>query len=275
MSFGKKKKAIGKPKIVGVVNITEDSFSDGGLYLDSDRAIAYCKKLLRDGADIIELGPASSHPDSKMVSYDEEIRRLEPVIERLLSDRVAVCVDSFQPETHRYSVKCGVAYLNDTDGFAHCEFPSELVNATCRLVVMHSVQRSGRANRIERNPREVLTSIYQFFGERLGLLESVGIRRDRIILDPGMGFFLGSNAEPSIAVLQDIGHLREYFGLPVLISVSRKSFLGTLTGKTVQERGPASLAAEIFAASQSVDYIRTHDVGALCDALKVLSVLTT
>ncbi|MGH8058578.1 MAG: dihydropteroate synthase [Candidatus Entotheonellia bacterium] len=263
-----------KPKLIGVVNITEDSFSDGGLFLEASKAIEQSWKLIHAGADIIELGPASSHPDAKEVSAQEEIQRLKPVLDQLLTSGTAISVDSSVPETQIYCAQRGVAFLNDIQGFPHNEILHVLANATCKLVVMHSVQRRGKATRIPVEPQAVVEGIYQFFQERLQALRAVGITQDRVILDPGMGYFLGSNAEPSLLVLREIPRLNEMFHLPLLISVSRKSFLGTLTGRGIHERGAASLAAEIFAASQGVDYIRTHDVAALNDALTVLAALT-
>ncbi len=120
----------------------------------------------------------------------------------------------------------------------------------------------------------MIAGIYRFFEHRLSALEAAGIARERIVLDPGMGYFLASNAEPSLTALREIPRIREHFRVPAMVSVSRKSFLGTITGRDVAHRGAATLAAELFAAIQGVDYIRTHDVAALCDGLKVFAALT-
>ena len=259
----------GRTGIIGVVNMTEDSFSDGGLYLDPDEAIRHALGLMEDGADAIDLGPASSHPDAKEVTAEEEIRRLEPVLDRLLASGIPVSVDSNKPATQRYALGRGVDYLNDVQGFAKPEVYPELADASCKLIVMHSLQGGWRATRESTDPEPVLNRVVEFFAERVSVLEASGISRNRIILDPGMGFFLGSNPEPSLVVLRAIGDLRERFGLPILVSVSRKSFLRTLTGRSVDELLPATLAAELYAARQGVDYIRTHDVRALRDALEI------
>lgn len=264
---------IGKPRIVGVVNITADSFSDGGLYLEAERALVHSRELMQGGADIIELGAAASSPDAAPVPPREEIRRLQPVLDRLLQSGAALSVDSFQPETQRYCLGRGIEYLNDVGGFPHPEIYGELAGAKCKLVVMHSVQGGGRVTRAPADPEAVFSAICRFFEERLRTLGAAGIARARIVLDPGMGLFLAGNPEPSLVALRRIGRLKESFGLPILISVSRKSFLGTLTGRAIAERGPATLAAEIYAASQGADYIRTHDARALVDALKVLGAL--
>jgi len=257
------------PHIVGVVNLTEDSFSDGGLFVEPAAAIAHARELLRDGADVVELGPASSHPDARAVAPEQEIRRLEPLLEPLCGSGVAISVDSFQPETQRFALGRGVAFLNDVRGFPHAELYPELARSAARLVVMHSAAAAGRARRERRDPEAALRSIEAFFDKRVGQLVAAGVARERLVLDPGMGFFLASNPEPSVAALRALPRLRQRFGLPLLVSVSRKSFLGELAGREIADRGAATLAAELFAAARGVDFIRTHDVRALRDALEV------
>jgi dihydropteroate synthase type 2 len=264
------------PRLVGILNITQDSFSDGGRYLDPESALARARSMRERGADIVELGPASSHPDPLDVAPEEEIRRIEPVAEALRDERIPFAVDSFRVETQRWSLEHGASLLNDIQGFPHPEIWSELAGADCRLVVMHSVQDRGRATREHNDPAQIIGRIETFFEERVQELEQAGIARDRLILDPGMGFFLGDTPDPSLRVLAALPGLRERFGLPLLVSVSRKSFLGALLRdsrsgepRPIDERLPATLAAEIFAAEAGADYIRTHDVRALRDALVV------
>jgi dihydropteroate synthase type 2 len=265
------------PEIVGIVNCSEDSFSDGGLYLQPERALEHARRLHADGARYVELGPASSHPDAKEVSASEEIRRLEPLVEALAREGIATGVDSFRLETQRWCLERGVALLNDIDGFAEPQLWPQLARASCRLVVMHSIQDRGRATRAPGDPDTVLERIESFFEQRLAGLEAAGVARDRLILDPGMGFFLGVKPDSSLAVLRGLGRLRERFGLPLLVSVSRKSFLGGLLAdpesgesRAVAERGAGTLAAELWLAQCGVEWIRTHDVRALSDALRVL-----
>ena len=262
-----------KPTILGVVNITEDSFSDGGLYLNYDKAIEKSLLLVKDGADIIDLGAASSNPESKEVKPHEEIIRLNDVIDKLHSQNISVSVDSFKPEVQKYFIKKNVHYLNDIQGFPYAELYPELAESNCKLIVMHSIQRLGKAQVIETVPENIFDGIIDFFSQRINSLQNSGVSSERIILDPGMGFFLGSNPETSIYVLKNIFRVKEYFKLPILVSVSRKSFLGTIVGRGVNERTPATLAAEIYISYMGVDYIRTHDVRALSDALKVLGML--
>lgn len=261
------------PGIFGVVNVTEDSFSDGGLYLDPDRAVSHALRLFDEGADVIDVGAASSHPDAREVPFEEEVRRLEPVVERLLGKGIPVSLDSFRTETQAWGLSRGVDFLNDVNGFADPSLYPRLVQAGARLVVMHSIQRRGRATRSRTDPGGLVDSILRFFEDRIGVLERAGVDRDRIILDPGMGFFLGSNPEASLLVLRQIRDLKERLGLPVLISISRKSVLAKLTGRSTGELLPATLAAELWAAGEGADYIRTHDVRALRDALTVTRAL--
>lgn len=262
-----------RTKIFGIVNITTDSFSDAGLYLDSEKAIEHALQLAADGADIIDLGAASSNPNTSEVRVEEEIRRLKPVISVLKEKGITISVDTFKPEVQLFCIKEGVDYINDIQGFPYPEFYPELAKSRCKLVVMHSVQRIGTATVIETNPEEVLKFMMQFFEERIEALIKTGISKERIILDPGMGFFLGSNPETSILVLKRFQKIKEQFGLPVMIAVSRKSFLGKITGSDVKNRLAPTLAAEIFAYKKGADYLRTHDVRSLFDALRVTSVL--
>lgn len=263
----------GRPKLIGIVNITEDSFSDGGRYLAPSDAIRHARRLHAEGADIVELGAAASHPDSRSVTAAEEQRRLTPVLEQLAADGVPISVDSFQPHTQRFAIGRGVAYLNDIQGFPHPGLHSALARSGCRLVVMHSVQRTGIATKMVTDPKAIWDGIGCFFEERLTTLRAAGVPRERLIIDPGLGYFLGSNPGPSLAALAGIRDLKARFGVPVLVCPSRKSFLRTITGAGIAGTGPATLAAEIFCAWQGADYIRTHDVAALRNALAILDAI--
>src|SRR5438132_3135775 len=253
-----------RPLLVGILNITEDSFSDGGHYLDPAAAIAQARRLVAGGADIVELGAAASNIAAKPVPPAEEIRRLEPVIAALAVEHIPLSVDSFQPETQRFALARGVAYLNDIQGFPDPAIYPDLAAASCRLIVMHAAQGRGRAQRLDLGANEVWQRIEDFFAERVPRLERAGIPRDRLILDPGMGLFLSRRPEASLHVLTRLDRLKQAFELPIMVSVSRKSFLGAITGRSAPaERGAATLAAERYAAAHGADYIRTHDPAAL------------
>ena len=262
-----------RPLIVGIVNITADSFSDGGRFLNSAAAIAHARRLAPD-ADIVELGAAASNIAAQPVMPEEEIARLQPVMAELAAAGTAISIDAFQLATQRYALGCGVGYLNDIRGFPDAAIYPDLAAARCKLVVMHSVQGEARATRVDLTSDAVWDHIEAFFDERVARLARSGIGRDRLILDPGMGFFLSSRADASLAVLAGLGRLKQRFRLPVMVSVSRKSFLGAVTERDSPDaRGAATLAAELYAAARGADYIRTHDPAALRDGLAVVASL--
>lgn len=257
------------PRIVGIVNVTEDSFSDGGQFLAANAAIDHARQLAKEGADFLELGPASSNPDAIHVSGKEQIARLAPVIEGLSASRVPISIDSTDSDVLKFGLEAGVSMLNDVRGFPDPRIYPKLADSQASLIVVHSLLELERAARNDATPEGVLTSIDRFFETRLTELVRSGISEDRLIIDPGMGFFLGNDPKASIAVLQRIPELRARFGRPIFISVSRKSFLRAITGRAVAQIGPATLAAELHIAREGADYVRTHDVAALRDALEV------
>jgi dihydropteroate synthase type 2 len=257
------------PRIVGIVNITEDSFSDGGQFLAADAAIEHARRLAIAGADFLELGPASSNPDAVHVSSKDQIERLGPVMEGLSTCGTPLSIDSADSDVLEFGLDAGVSMLNDVRGFPDPRIYPALADSRASLVVVHSLLELERAARNDATPEQVLASIDRFFEKRLTELVRSGVAEDRLIVDPGMGFFLGSDPKASLSVLQRIPELRARFGRPVFISVSRKSFLRAITGQPINQIGPATLAAELHAAREGADYIRTHDVAALRDALQV------
>jgi len=257
------------PEIVAIVNVTEDSFSDGGRFLVPEAAARHARSLVAEGADWIELGPASSHPEARAVSAREQIERLRPVLEALRGEPTPISIDATEPEVLRFALAAGARMLNDVRGFPDPRLHAELAEADARLVVVHSLLALERATRDEATVEQVLASIDRFFDTRLAELVRAGIAEDRLIVDPGMGFFLGANPDASVAVLQRIEALRSRFGRPIFVSVSRKSFLRAIVGRSVESIGAATLAAELYAARAGADYLRTHDVGALRDGLAI------
>jgi dihydropteroate synthase len=260
-------------KILGILNITTDSFTDGGKYLESPAALAHADRLLAEGADIIDIGAASSHPDAGPVPPETEIARLAAIVPALHDVGASLSIDSFSTPVQRWALGQGVDYLNDIHGFADPALYPDLAAASARLIVMHMVQpegaAAGKAVRADVPPDAIFDRILAFFERRLAALTEAGIALDRLILDPGMGFFLGTNPETSLTVLGRLPELADAFGLPLLVSVSRKSFLKALPGS----REDAGLAAEMFAVRQGAAYIRTHAPLALQQGLKVLEEL--
>ena len=258
------------PVIVGIVNITEDSFSDGGRFLDPAAAIAQARRLAAGGADIVELGAAASNVAANPVAAEEEIRRLDPVIAALAGSGTPLAVDTCQPATQRFALRRGVDYLNDILGFPDPAVYPDLAAAGCRLVVMHAVQGEGRAQRVDLAADEVWQRIEAFFAERIARLEGAGIARERLILDPGMGFFLSMRADASLRVLAGLDRLKRRSACRSWSRSRANRFSPRSPAATdPAERGAASLAAELYAAAHGADYIRTHDPAALRDALAV------
>ena len=262
---------VASPRLLGIVNITDDSFSDGGRFLDQHAAISHADNLLEAGADVIDLGAVASNPDSIRIPVRVEIERLAPVIAHLQARGALVSVDTFRPEVQTYALLHRVAFLNDIHGFPHAPMYPALAASSCRLIAMHSLHGPNHITRADIPVPNVVDTIIRFFEDRLAVLERAGIARQRMIVDPGMGFFLGSNPSASFAALAGIDRMKRALDLPLLVSVSRKSFLRHITGRSdATQAGPATLAAEIYAALRGADFIRTHDVAALADAMKIL-----
>lgn len=261
------------PSIVAIVNITEDSFSDGGRFLSPEAAIDHARAQASAGADWLELGPASSNPDAGLVPAAEQIARLEPVVAALGREAFALSVDATDPRVLAWALDAGVAMVNDVRGFPDRATQERLADSHAEIVVVHSLLEQTRATRDRATPEQVLDSIDRFFEARLEALVAAGIDEGRLIVDPGMGFFLGSDPRASVAVLQRIPELRARFGKRIFISVSRKSFLRKITGRSVDQSGAATLAAELYAAARGADFLRTHDAGALRDGLVLTETL--
>jgi dihydropteroate synthase type 2 len=257
--------------IFGILNATEDSFSDGGKYLDAQVAIARARALIADGAEIIDLGAAASNPDAIHVPPPEEIRRLAPIVDAMPAAQISI--DSFAPETQAWALTKNVGWLNDIQGFPEPALYKDIARSNVRLVVMHNVAPRGQAQRIDTDPATIFDRLYAFFDDRLAALERAGIARTRMVIDPGMGFFLGTNPSVSLTVLLRLDELKARYRLPILVSVSRKSFVRKLANVTVTEAGPATLAAELYATTKGADWLRTHDVAALKRALAVWNAL--
>ncbi len=249
-----------------IVNVTRDSFSDGGRYLAPSAAIAHGERLLAAGADVLDLGAESTHPDAEDVPAADELARLVPVVRTFVARGVAVSVDTRKPAVMAGVLPLGVRWLNDVTGF-RSPAAMEVVATAPRdvgFVAMFARSPDGRARENGGNATAagLLEELRAFCRQRVAAFAAAGIGRDRLVLDPGMGFFLGSGAEASLVVLRELPALQREFG-PLLVSVSRKSFLGAITGLPVAERWAPTLAAELWAARAGVSWIRTHDVQAL------------
>ncbi|MBM3989268.1 MAG: dihydropteroate synthase [Planctomycetes bacterium] len=252
--------------ILGILNITSDSYSDGGRFLDPARALEHGLQLARDGAAMVDIGAQSSHPDAADVALETQIERLTPVVAGLLAHGLRVSIDTHQPEVAQAMLKLGAHAINDITALRDARLLALLAHSDCSVILMHSTSGAARAERSAPSEADWIARLLAFFEERIAACERAGVARSRLLLDPGMGFFLSGAPGPSFEVLRRVGELRA-LGLPLCLGVSRKSFLGVRPVRGVQERGPATLAAELWCAEQGVDWIRTHDVRALADAL--------
>jgi dihydropteroate synthase len=267
--------------ILGVLNVTRDSFSDGGRYLAVDAAVAHARALVAAGAAFVDIGAESTHPDAEDVPADVEIARLVPVIRTLRADGVRISVDAYKPAVLHAVLPLGVDIINDVTALRDPEAVAVLRDSAARVILMHSTAENARPARADVSPDAIWPRILDFFRRRIDALTTAGLACERLILDPGMGFFLGRDPRVSLTVLRQLPRLAE-LGLPLCVSTSRKSFIGHLLGpagtepgryasvqepRPVDERGAGTLATELWAARLGVDYIRTHDVRALRDAL--------
>ncbi len=254
------------PLVMGIVNVTPDSFSDGGLFLDADAAIAHGRELLGEGADILDIGGESTRPGAEPVGADEEIRRVVPVIEALADDDARISIDTTKAGVARRALEAGATIVNDVAAF---RFDPELAavtaehGATC--VLMHML---GEPRTMQEDPRydEVVSDVKAFLEERLAFAVSQGIAEERIWLDPGIGF--GKTLEHNLELIARLDEIVA-IGRPVVFGASRKSFLGKLTGRLVDERLAGTIASNIIAYERGARVFRVHDVAATVDALQV------
>jgi dihydropteroate synthase len=258
----------GPPLVMGVVNVTPDSFSDGGRFLELDRALEHALALVGQGADLLDIGGESTRPGAEPVVEDEELDRVIPVIERIVAEtRVPVSIDTAKPGVMRQAVAAGAAMINDVRAL-RAEGAIEVVAALdVPVCLMHML---GEPRSMQDNPQydDVVADIRDFLSRRVAACEAGGIGRDRIVLDPGFGF--GKTLEHNLELLARLDELAEE-GLPLLAGLSRKRMLGTITGRErPDQRVAASVAVHLLAAQKGASIVRVHDVAETVDALKVL-----
>jgi dihydropteroate synthase len=259
------------PKIMGIVNVTPDSFSDGGCFLDPVRAADHVAELVAQGADIVDIGGESTRPGATPISEDEEMRRVLPVIERVASRiAVPVSVDTRRAEIARRALDAGAVIINDVSGLTFdASMPSVCAQGHAGVVCMHML---GTPETMQQNPHyeDVVAEITAYLALRLDVLEQAGISRDRIVVDPGIGF--GKTAAHNLTILQNVERFRS-LGRPVLIGHSRKRFLGKLLGRPIDELLAGTIGVAIALALKGVDVLRVHDVQATRDALSAFRAL--
>ncbi|TKS53553.1 dihydropteroate synthase [Luteimonas yindakuii] len=256
-----------RPQVMGIVNVTPDSFSDGGRHDDVDAAVAHGLKLVEEGADVLDIGGESTRPGSGEVPVDEEVRRVVPVIERLHArTAVPISIDTSKPEVMRAAVAAGAGMINDVYGLRREGALDAAAESGAVVVLMHML---GEPRSMQEAPQydDVVGEVHRFLAERIFAAEMAGIERRRIVADPGFGF--GKTLEHNLVLLARLEKFLE-LGVPVLAGLSRKRSIGELTGRDVPDtRVAGSVAAHLIAAQRGAMLLRVHDVAATVDALKV------
>jgi dihydropteroate synthase len=266
---GKFKLDLSRPLVMGIVNVTPDSFSDGGLHLRRDAALAHAHQLINEGADILDIGGESTRPGALVVSVQEELDRVMPVIEGLRGAPVPLSVDTCKPEVMCAALAAGASMVNDINALQQPEALVAVAASDAAVCLMH---KQGNPQTMQEQPQyqDVVAEVLQFLRTRIAAVEAAGIARERIVVDPGFGF--GKMLVHNLALLRGLDALAE-LRVPVLAGLSRKSMLGMITGQDVEHRVYASVAAALLAVQRGARIVRVHDVRATADALKVWNVL--
>jgi dihydropteroate synthase len=256
--------ALDRPLVMGIVNVTPDSFSDGGRYLDAERAIAHGLSLCAAGADILDIGGESTRPGSAPVSVEEELVRVLPVVEGLRGAGVALSVDTMKPEVMSAALSAGADMINDVRGFEAPGAWEAVAASDCGLCVMHM---RGTPKTMQAAPQyaDVVGEVVAYLGLRLEAARAAGIAWDRLVIDPGFGF--GKSLEHNLALFKNLSRLTDI--APVLVGLSRKSMLGALTGRGVADRMLPSVVAALLAVQRGAAIVRVHDVRETVDAIKL------
>ncbi len=257
--------ALDRPLIMGVINVTPDSFSDGGLYLSTAAAVAHARQLIGEGADLLDIGGESTRPGAGPVTLDEERRRVLPVLEALADAGVPLSVDTQKPELMREAVAVGAAMINDVNGFQASGALEAVAGSDCAICIMH---KQGDPKTMQQAPQyvDVVIEVRDYLQQRIAAAEEAGVERDRIVVDPGFGF--GKTLDHNLELLRRLDEIAAP-GVPVLAGLSRKSMIGKLTGKDAGDRLAGSVAAALFAVQRGAAIVRAHDVAATRDALAV------
>lgn len=264
---GDKALSFARKHVMGVLNVTPDSFSDGGRFRDLDNAIGHAGQMISEGASLIDIGGESTRPGAAPVSVQEELDRVCPVVERLVSEFDAVVsVDTSTPEVMREAIRLGCSLVNDVRAFSRPGAIDAVRDTNVALCVMHM---QGEPDSMQQAPRydAVVDDLKAFFAERIDVLSTSGVCTDRLILDPGFGF--GKTLEHNLLLLRNLRDFQA-FGLPILVGMSRKSMIGAILGNEVDQRLFGSLSAAVIAAMQGAWIIRAHDVLATVEAIRIV-----
>jgi dihydropteroate synthase len=256
---------LARPLVMGIVNVTPDSFSDGGRHASTAAAIAHAQQLIRDGADILDIGGESTRPGAASVSEQEELDRVLPVIEGLRGISLPISIDTCKAGVMRAALAAGASMVNDVNALQAEGALQVAAQSDAAICLMH---KQGDPQNMQQQPhyQDVVAEVSKFLRERIAAAEAAGIARERIVIDPGFGF--GKTLAHNLDLLRGLEAFRA-LGVPVLAGLSRKSMLGAITGREVGERVAASVAAALLAVQRGAAIVRVHDVRETVDALKV------
>lgn len=265
LAAGKFQFDLTRPLVMGVVNVTPDSFSDGGRLQNARQAIDHALMLAEQGADILDVGGESTRPGAAPVSIEEELQRVLPVIEALAARGLAVSADTRKPRVMKSAIEAGAAMVNDVMALREPGAIEAVAQSGAAACLMHM---QGEPQTMQAAPHyaDVVVEVSGFLAQRIAACEAAGIRHNRLVIDPGFGF--GKTLAHNLVLLKDLDRLIE-LGVPVLAGMSRKSMLGALTGKPVDQREYAGIAAHLAAVARGARIVRVHDVAAMKDALRV------
>jgi dihydropteroate synthase len=254
---------------MGILNVTPDSFSDGGLCGSTEHALRHAARLIEQGADWLDVGGESTRPGSTSISVEEELRRVIPVVEALAGMNVSVSVDTSKPEVMRASIKAGATMINDVNALQAAGALEAVAAGGVAACLMHM---RGAPQSMQINPRydDVVAEVKAFLHQRLKAAQAAGISRERLVIDPGFGF--GKTHDHNIQLLRYLDRFTD-LGVPVMVGLSRKAMLGKITGNEVDDRVHASIAAALLAVARGAAIVRVHDVKATRDALAVYNII--
>lgn len=255
-----------RPLVMGILNVTPDSFSDGGKFQSLDLALSRAEQMIADGVDIIDIGGESSRPGSAPLPLEDELSRVMPVIYALRDCGKPLSIDTYKPEVMREAIVAGADMINDINGFRAEGALTAVNESDCALCIMH-MQKAPATMQISPEYDDVTAEVTRFLRERIAAMEQAGIGRQRICVDPGFGF--GKTVDHNLTLLNKVAAIAHDVKAPILAGLSRKSMIGSITGRPVDQRLAGSLAAALLAAIGGAKIIRVHDVAETVDALKV------
>ena len=262
---------LSRPLLMGIVNVTPDSFSDGGLHADTGAAVAHARALLQAGADILDIGGESTRPGAQPVSLDEELHRVIPVIEALAGEGVPLSIDTYKPEVMRAAVAAGASLINDVFALRQPGALEAAAQTSAAVCLMH-MQGTPQTMQADPHYADVVTEVTGFLAQRVAACEAAGIDRHRIVVDPGFGF--GKSTAHNIALLRGLGSIVLGTGQPLLAGLSRKSVLGRITAREqAADRVAGSVASALIAVQNGARLLRVHDVAATLDMVRVWQAL--